>query len=312
MRTLITGVNGFVGGHLAAHLLDRGDAVSGIGRAEPAASTTALVSRGLDYHRCAPDDANALRGELERTGAEAVVHLAGMRTATSPAQVYQANVIGTSCLLEAVVASGRPIRVVVVGSSAMYGAATDRAPQTEDAPVHPVTPYGVSKACADLMAAQVFATTGLPIVRARPFNIIGPGQRGDYFTAVCARQLAEIERGRTPTTVKLGNLDAFRDFLDVRDLVRALVAIVERGEAGNAYNVCSGTGVAVRSVVERMCGLASTNVTVESAPPRSTTTDVPFQAGSFAKLHAHTGWRPQLSLDDTLRDILDDWRRSVA
>lgn len=283
MRALITGARGFVGTHLARYLRGRGDDVAGVGRGD------AIVLDGIDT----------------------VFHLATTRTGT-PTEIYEANVLGASRLLEAIVATGRPIRTVIVGSSAMYGDARDRAPQTEDAAVRPVSAYGASKASADLIAQQVFLATGLPVMRARPFNVIGPGQRGDYFTAVCARQLVEIERGRQPRVVKLGNLDASRDFLDVRDLVTALVAIAERGEPGEAYNVCSGRGVLVRSVVEQLRALVAGEVTIESAPPRGGAIDVPFQAGSFAKLHARTGWTPQLALEQTLRDILDDWRAELA
>jgi GDP-4-dehydro-6-deoxy-D-mannose reductase len=304
-RTLITGVNGFVGGHLARHLVELGETVVGVGRGDPSATTQALRECGLSYHTCSLDT-HELRALLESTQPDTIVHSAFARTATS----YETNVVGTSSLLDAVASSTRSIRVVIVSSSAIYGESRTRSPVTEESPVRPVTPYGVSKAVADLTARQVFEATGLPIMRARLFNIIGPGQRGDYLTAVCARQLAEIERG-TRRSLALGNLESYRDFLDVRDLVRAIVAIAERGESGEAYNVCSGEGVAVRSVVDRMIGFATATVTLEKALVASDASDVTFQAGSFAKLRARTGWSPAMPLEQSLRDILDDWRRSL-
>jgi len=296
MRVLVTGINGFVGGHLARALAERGDALIGIDRSE--------TSFADEYRCCALDDIAAVHRILSETAPDSIVHLAGTR---NPADVQKTNVLGTSVLLDAVAEHARPIRVVIVGSSAMYGNSSDRAPLTEDAAVQPATPYGSSKAAADLLAQEVFALKGLPIMRARPFNIIGPCQRGDYVTAVCAMQLVRIERGLQPPIVKLGSLDAYRDFLDVRDLVRGLLAIIERGQPGEAYNVCSGASVSIRAIVDKLCSLIANPVTVESSPPRAD--DVPFQIGSFAKLRAHTGWSPQIALEQSLHDILDDWRR---
>jgi GDP-4-dehydro-6-deoxy-D-mannose reductase len=306
MRTLITGVNGFVGGHLATMLLDGGSSVIGTGRSGPTGSTNELVQRGLDFQSNLLDDTNHVTALLDVAMPDTIVHLASTRVGSAP-DVVRTNVLGTACVIDAVVQSRRPIRVVIVGSSAMYGDATDRVAQSEKAPRRPMTAYGSSKACADLLAEQSFRSTGVSVMRATPFNIIGPGQRGDYFTANCAKQLVAIERSRQPATVKLGSLEAFRDFTDVRDLARALVAILERGEPGENYNVCSGTATSIKNAVDAMCRISGTQPTIESAAS-SSSSDVPFQLGSSAKLQSRTNWRPEITLDQTLADILDDWR----
>jgi GDP-4-dehydro-6-deoxy-D-mannose reductase len=291
MRVLLSGAGGFVGRHLARVLEADGHTVAGFDR-----------EVGLD-------DAQALRRVIDTAQPDAIVHLAAIRTAPHEADIYTTNVLGTVRLLEAVIKHAPRARVIVVGSSAMYGDAPAGTQLDEDAAQRPVTPYGASKAAADLIAQQFWAATGVPILRARPFNVIGPDQRGDIFTAVCARQLVEAEAGKRPPVLELGNLDASRDFLDVRDLARGLVALAERGTPGEAYNLCSGRAVAIRDVVAGFVRLARVAVTVNSKPAGPG--DVPYQAGNAAKITAHTSWQPRIALDQTLADILDDWRREL-
>jgi GDP-4-dehydro-6-deoxy-D-mannose reductase len=317
-RTFVTGVNGFVASHLIGPLVASGHALVGLGRGEPSRQVARAIASGqLEYCRAGLDDTAVLSAILKANEIDTVVHLAALRQAISPSALYQANIVGAANVLDAIAASARPIRVLFMGSSAMYGDSPDRAPQTEDAALHPVTPYGVSKAAADLMAGQAHVATGLPTFRARPFNVIGPGQRGDYLVAVCARQAAEIERGLVPPVLRLGNLAGYRDFLDVRDLAGAVIAILDRGQPGEAYNVCSGQAVSIQAVVGHFVARlseAGCEVTVASGPPRegAAIADVRFQVGSYAKLRARTGWQPEVGLERTLDDIFEDWRAELA
>lgn len=304
-RTLITGVSGFVGRALAEHLNACGHTVIGLSRTLPACRS--LLE---NFHQHGLDDVAQLRRIVDDDRVDVLIHLASTRQAASSVGIYDANVLGAARLLEAVTQSQLRPRVVLVGSSAIYGESVGRAPQDEHTALAPVTPYGVSKAAVDLMGLQVFRSSKVPVLRVRPFNIIGRGQRGDYVTAKCAKQLVEIEQQRRAPLIQLGNLDAFRDFLDVRDLVRALERVAERGEPGEAYNICSGHAVAIRALVQMFLDRAARKVTLESQEAASG--DVSFQVGTFAKLSAATGWTPAVPLVQTVDDILTDWRAELA
>ncbi|HEY1549230.1 MAG TPA: NAD-dependent epimerase/dehydratase family protein [Kofleriaceae bacterium] len=271
MRVVVTGMSGFVGGHLARRLTELGhEAIRG----------------GRD--------------ELALDNVDAVVHLAGTRSG-SPSQLAATNVVGTARVLEQTCRLG--LRTVVVGSSAIYGASSDKIDET--AMIAPITAYGASKAATEIVARQMFAATNAPIVRARPFNIIGPAQRGDYLAVACARQIVAIERGATPRILRLGNLASSRDFVDVRDVVDALVVLAKDGEAGEAYNICSGVATPIRALIDSMIEAVGGSIEVEHTPPRSD--DVSIQVGSAAKL-SKLGWSQKYSLAASVRDLLADLR----
>lgn len=302
MATLVTGSTGFIGPHVVRALLDAGRQVIAQGRGAQSRSLDTLTDRGVRYRTATladplPDDVDA------------IVHLAGIRRASSDVDVYQVNVVGLAQLLDAVASTKRDIKLVIVGSSAMYGEASEPVALTEEAPLSPATAYGVSKATADMMGAQLFKVSGAPILRARPFNVIGPGQRGDFFASTCARQLVEIERGIRSPILSLGNLDAARDFVDVRDVASAIVSILDRGRSGEAYNICSGRATPLRDVVDLLLRQLGREVAVQSKP--RTRDDVSSQCGSFERLHTDTQWAPKFAIEDTLRDMLEDWRGAL-
>jgi GDP-4-dehydro-6-deoxy-D-mannose reductase len=248
---------------------------------------------------------------------DGLFHLAAF---TSPAAsfddpdgAYRANLLGSLNVFAAVHNVVTPCRVVWVGSSDAYGQVNgDELPVTERNPFRPLSPYAASKAAADLAAYQWSRAYGLDVVRVRPFNHTGPGQASHFVCANFAFQLAAGKYHRRPARVEVGNLDVVRDFSDVRDVVRAYVAVFERGKTGEAYNVCSGSGRAPRHILERLIQLSGADVDVVVEPARQRPIDVPVLIGSAAKLRDATGWVPMIDWDQTLRDLLEDCALRVS
>jgi GDP-4-dehydro-6-deoxy-D-mannose reductase len=203
-------------------------------------------------------------------------------------------------------------RVLVVGSAEEYGAALDAdMPLTEEAPLRPVTPYGAAKVAADYLALQAFLGSGLGAIRARPFNHTGPGQSDRFLVPALARRVADAER-RGASEVRVGSLEPIRDITDVRDVVRAYRLLVERGDPGEVYNVCSGRGVVVGEIAKRLLDLADRPLRLLVDPDLVRSVDVPRLVGDASKLRAATGWRPEIDLEQTLRDVFDDARAALS
>jgi GDP-4-dehydro-6-deoxy-D-mannose reductase len=220
------------------------------------------------------------------------------------------NLGGTLALLGAVRTHAPAARVVVVTSSEVYGAVRrDELPVREETPFRPVTIYGASKAAADVAAGQWARAYGLHVVRARPFNHTGPGQRPAFVCAAIAKQVAAVEAGRQSPELRVGNVDPVRDFGDVRDVAAAYLALLAKGHAGEAYNVCTGEGASVAEVIALLRTHARVPMFARPDPGRRRPLDVERIVGSRDRITADTGWAPRIPLSDTLRDVLDDWRR---
>jgi GDP-4-dehydro-6-deoxy-D-mannose reductase len=293
---LITGASGFVGGHLGRHLSAAGDEVAELDR-----------HTGVDIL-----DLDPLVAEMNRVRPDVVYHLAAWshigRSWSAPAEVFRVNAEGT---LNVLLAAGRvgAGRVLVVSSADIYGpAAESEMPLTEESPLRPASPYGVSKAAADLLGLQAWLGNKLEVVRIRAFNHHGPGQLPRFVTASLAESIArnEVEGG---SVLPVGSLSTRRDFTDVRDVVRAYRKLAEHGEPGEAYNVCSGVDVSVSEIADRLIGMAARPMRLEFDPARARPVDVPVLRGDNSKLRAATGWAPEIPLDTTLADVLDDARR---
>jgi GDP-4-dehydro-6-deoxy-D-mannose reductase len=307
MRVLVTGIGGFVGPWLARALAARGHEVHGLIRDGDEAPD------GVPSDRADVTDRAAVARVLAGVGPDAVVHLAAVtfvpEADADPNGAYRVNLGGTLALLQAVRAHACPTRVLVVGSSDAYGAVgREELPIGEDVPFRPISVYGATKAAADVAAGQWARAYGLDVVRARPFNHTGPGQRASFVCAAIARQIARIERGEQEPVVTIGNADPVRDFSDVRDIVDGYVALLERGRAGEAYNLCAGEGVSIAEVIALLRTHATVPVRVWSDPKARRPVDVERIVGSHARATADTGWTPRFVLSDTLRDVLDDWR----
>lgn len=316
MRVLITGVSGFAGSHLAAHLLAQGE-VDLWGTARSGLGASAHLAGRITTEPVDLIEAGAVRALLERAQPERIYHLAAQafvpRSWEAPWETLENNIRGQLNVLQGVVDLGLESRVLCVASMEVYGPPRpEELPLDERTPFRPDSPYGVSKVAQDVLGGQYFQSYGVHAVRARPFNHIGPRQNDRFVAASFARQIAEIEAGLRPPVIEVGNLEAQRDFTDVRDVVRAYVLLLEQGVAGEAYNIGRGDPVRIRYLLNKLLSFSHTEIEVRQDPARLRPSDVPLSCADISKIQAATGWRPEIPLHQSLRDILNDWRQRVA
>ncbi|HET6172417.1 MAG TPA: GDP-mannose 4,6-dehydratase [Gaiellales bacterium] len=291
-RVLITGADGFVGRHLRSGLEDRG------------IETVALAA---DVR-----DADAMADEIASVGADAVAHLAALTSVADAwgreREVWEVNVLGTLNVVLAVAEHTPEARLLVTSSSEVYGRISeDEGPVGEDRAIAPTSPYGRSKAAAELACAR----EDIDFVIVRPFPHTGPGQTDTFAIPSFATQIARIEAGLAFPAIKVGNLEARRDYCDVRCVVEAYIRLLERRGEPRVFNVATGTAHSLRSVLDRMLTQATAEIAVEIDPSRLREADIPLLVGSPRRLTETTGWRPTRSLDETLADVLDAAREGV-
>jgi len=296
VRAFITGASGFVGGWLRAHLEEMGDEVAAL-----------------------PDEIDiALPGIVEHLITEAapevIYHLAALthvgRSWEEPSETFRVNVLGTIELLEAARKIDPTPRVVLVSSAEVYGAGNG-AVIDESAPFLPVTPYAASKVAAEICGLQAYLGRDTGVVRVRPFNHIGPGQAEFFVVSALAKRVVEAEMSGDHS-VRVGNLSAERDFTDVRDVVRAYRMLAIAGVPGEAYNVCSGYTRSVSEIFDALRTRAAVEIEWHVDETLFRPVDVERIIGSAAKLERLTGWRPEVGLDATVDDVLDNWRERLA
>ena len=309
----VTGVDGFVGPYVVRALAARGAEVHGlVHRPERVA---ALASVPMAAHAGNVLDAPAIADLVARIAPDAICHLAAVsfvpEAERDPQAAYRVNVGGTLAVLAALRTQAPRARLLYVGSGDAYGAVlSDELPIDEDVPLRPLSVYGASKAAADLTASQWGRAYGLDIVRVRPFNHTGPGQSSTFVCPALAKQVADIEAGRQPPTLRVGNLDPVRDLSDVRDIAAGYVALLERGMPGHVYNLCSGMGRSVGEVVDVFRGLARVPIDVVQDPARVRPVDVPRVVGCAERATADTGWRPAVPFEQTALELLEWWREA--
>ncbi|MBN9034311.1 GDP-mannose 4,6-dehydratase [uncultured Rhizobium sp.] len=305
-RLLVTGARGFVG----SILTEAADAAG----FDPVGFTDPETTQPADLR-----DARAVERAITHAQPDAVIHLAAIaaprQAKNDPHLAWQVNVMGTLHLAQAVLSHAPAARFIFAGSSEAYGAALNRdaVPIRETAALEPMSPYGATKAAADVMLRQM-AHDGLRATIFRPFNHTGPGQQPAYVVPAFAHQIAEIEAGRQAPVLKVGNLDACRDFLDVRDVARAYLMAAGRDdlENGETFNLSTGTPVQIKELLAMLTGLARVPVSVETDPDRFAPNTIPRMSGDPSLARERLGWVPKIPLERTLADILDRFRRQVA
>lgn len=314
MRVLVTGAGGFVAAHLVEFLRTEHPEVEAVGLVRPHGSAPRGGAGFATLLEADLNDPAALETVLDRGPLDRIVHLAGQSSVhlswLDPGATLRTNVLGLVHLLDAVRRRDGKPDVLVVGSAEEYGPveASDL-PLREDRPLQPASPYAVSKVAQACLALQYGTAGGMRILRTRTFHHTGPGRGEAFAESSFARQIAEAEAGLRPPVLQVGNLQAVRDYTDVRDVVRAYWALLERGEAGAVYNVCSGCGRSIRELLDILLSASGAKLDVKVEPERLRPADVPAQFGDPRRLKEATGWEPRIPLEQTLRDLLDDWRR---
>ena len=310
MKALITGIYGFVGVHLARSLLDKGVKLAGYSL-ETDIDQEALPSN-IKIFIGDLRDQQALPQAISEFKPDMVFHLAALSSVKlsfeNPAETFSINIMGTLNLFEAISRLKSPSKTLIVSSSEIYGQiASGDVPVRETAPLAPVNPYGVSKAAVDLLGYQYFKAYKLPIFRIRAFSHSGPRQSTQAVLSDWTMQVAKIELGLAAPEIKVGNLQVVRDYTDVRDVVKAYLAIMEKGRPGEAYNVCSGHGYELEHLLKIIVKFSRKKIKVIADPSRLRPVDIPILIGSPEKLKSDTGWEPEINLEMTLKDLYEYW-----
>lgn len=316
MRSLITGIGGFAGGHLVAALSTRGDKIAGcdFGRdsyaqLEPFRDQVELVEADIL-------DGQAITSFVQEFSPEVIYHLAAI---THVGQAWQmrrktleVNVVGTSTVLAAAAEMEPRPKVIVASSGQVYGAAVqDGVPVDESHATRPLGPYGVSKLCTEVLAEQAWRGEGLPTVILRTFNFTGPWQSPSFVCGDFASQIARAEVDLAPAVITVGNLEARRDFCDVRDVIDGYLLAVERAEPGSIYNLASGSPVRIGDILEDLIGMARVPIEVRQDPARMRPAEISTMVGDASLARERLGWRPSVPFDETLAGILEFWRRQA-
>jgi len=318
VKILITGVTGFAGSHLADHLLEAvpGAEVHGLYRWRSRRENIGHLEGRVSLAECDIRDATATREVVEDLRPDYIFHLAAQSFVPTswkaPQESLSTNILGQLNIFEAVRKAGLDCRIQVAGSSEEYGMVRpDEIPIGEDQPLRPLSPYAVSKVAQDALGYQYFMSYGMKIVRTRGFNHTGPRRPSVFVCSDFARQVAEIEMGLRPPVIRVGNLEARRDFTDVRDTVRAYWLALSEGEPGQVYNVATGRSWAIAEVLDMLIAISGVKVRVEEDPARLRPSDVPRLEGDAARLREATGWEPRIPFERTLSDLLDYWRERL-
>jgi GDP-4-dehydro-6-deoxy-D-mannose reductase len=306
-KILVTGANGFVGQHLVKELSEHGLSVTGVGGPTGATEKSPFVD---DYLVLDLNDAAAVRA-IDFSGIGGVIHLAGLAAIgpsfERPMDYITTNIGIETNLFEAALAQDAHPRFLIISSATLYDPQAPQ-PLDEQSPVLPNSPYAVSKLGQEQMARYYAVARGFESIIARPFNHIGPGQGPGFIVPDLAQQVVAVASG-AQASVRVGNLDSQRDYSDVRDIVRAYRLLLEKGRAGETYNICSGTPLSGHDILQGLSQAAGCDdLAIKEDSDKMRPSDTPLIVGSHDKLTADTGWQPEIPLETTLTDVIADWR----
>jgi GDP-4-dehydro-6-deoxy-D-mannose reductase len=308
-RVLITGGSGFVGTHLIRFLQSNALEIAVIALSD----RTSPREPGVEYYALDIRSADHVRSVIRNVSPTYIYHLAGISavdvSCNNPRLTFEVNVLGAYNLFEAAMSLPSPPRILNVSTSQVYAASNEIL--TENSPVSPDNPYAASKAMAEMLRVQYRTCVGGGIITARSFNHTGPGQTPIFVLPSIAKQFAEIEAGLRPPRLVAGNLEVKRDFTDVRDVVLAYSALLEKGRTDEVYNVCSGSAVRLVDIIREFETISGIAIEIETDPTRIRSNEISLIFGDSTKIRTDTGWSPQIPLDKTIQDLLDWWREKV-
>lgn len=317
MRALITGITGFVGSHMAEYLIEKGVEVHGTRRRRSPLVNIEGILKQIDLIECELKDLSSVKQTLNDVRPDLIFHLAAQSYVPtswlSPADTIQNNVIGELNILEAMKDLDlKETRLQIAGSSEEYGMVHENElPIRETNPLRPLSPYGVSKVAQDLLGYQYSCSYGLKVIRTRAFNHTGPRRDEMFVTSNFAQQIARVEKGLQNPVLRVGNLEAKRDFTDVRDVVNAYFLVTTKGEPGEVYNIAAGKAWSIREMLDMLLSMSTAEIKIETDPKRLRPSDVPVLLGDASKLKDATGWQATIPFEQTLKDLLNYWRERV-
>lgn len=317
MRILITGISGFVGSHLAEYFLAGGKhEVFGTIKWRSNRENIIHIQDKIKLYECDIKDAFAMKTTLSEIRPDRIFHLAAQSFVPFswriPQETLSTNIIGEVNLFESLRELKIDPLIHIAGSSEEYGLVfPEELPIKETNALRPLSPYGVSKVAQDLLAYQYFKSYGLKAVRTRAFNHTGPRRPEVFVTSNFAKQIVEIEKGKRKPVIYVGNLNAVRDFSDVRDVVRAYSLALDKGVPGEVYNIASGKGLKIQELLDKLVALSNVDLKIEQDTQRLRPADVELLIGSPEKFQKATGWKPEIPFEKTLKDMLNYWRERI-
>ena len=314
MKALITGISGFAGSNLTEFLIKKGYEVFGTFFDKSTFSNLNGSMNKIKVYRCDIRNYDVLKNVIEEVKPDEIYHLVAISfmptSLKEPKLTFDTNLYGTLNLYQAVIDLEMNPIILFVGSADEYGIVNENdLPIKEECHLNPMNPYSISKASADFLSFFYFKNYSLNIIRVRPFNHIGPKQSPEFVSSSFAKQIAEIEKCFKEPIIKVGNLEAKKDFTDVRDMVRGYWLALDKGEPGKVYNICSERAIQIKELLNHLLELSSRKVEIMKDPKRMRPSDNPILRGDSSKFRRRTGWKPEIPLDKTLKDILEYWRK---